>query len=184
MANEIYDSTWWGNTIQTASSIGTSTEMIQGQFNLTKLGDEEVINGDFSNGISNWIQFIPATFENSSVIFANNSKIAQYNVGAVGGNYNIVIDFSNISGNGLKILVGNSNVFIDFSVSDIVNNGNKINFNRNFLGSGHLFIYSQSSSTSATITNVSVKELRAEEVEAVKCLADAIHRIGIQDIQN
>ena len=40
MANEIYDSTWWGNTIDTASSIGTSTEMIQGQFNLTKLGDE------------------------------------------------------------------------------------------------------------------------------------------------
>lgn len=34
MANEIYDSTWWGNTIETASSIGTSTEMIQGQFNM------------------------------------------------------------------------------------------------------------------------------------------------------
>jgi len=34
MANEIYDSTWWGNTINTASSIGTSTEMIQGQFNM------------------------------------------------------------------------------------------------------------------------------------------------------
>lgn len=34
MANEIYDSTWWGNTIDTASSIGTSTEMIQGQFNM------------------------------------------------------------------------------------------------------------------------------------------------------
>ena len=45
MANEIYDSTWWGNTIDTASSIGTSTEMIQGQFNLTKLGDELVTNG-------------------------------------------------------------------------------------------------------------------------------------------
>lgn len=34
MANEIYDSTWWGNTIETASSIGTSTDMIQGQFNM------------------------------------------------------------------------------------------------------------------------------------------------------
>ena len=34
MANEIYDSTWWGNTIDTASSIGTSTDMIQGQFNM------------------------------------------------------------------------------------------------------------------------------------------------------
>jgi len=39
MANEIYDSTWWGVAIDTASSIGTSTEMIQGQFNL----DDRVI---------------------------------------------------------------------------------------------------------------------------------------------
>ena len=34
MANEIYNSTWFGNTIETASSIGTSTEMIQGQINM------------------------------------------------------------------------------------------------------------------------------------------------------
>ena len=40
MANEIYDSTWWGNTIQTAISIGTVTEMIQGQFNME--GRQEV----------------------------------------------------------------------------------------------------------------------------------------------
>jgi hypothetical protein len=35
-----------------------------------------------------------------------------------------------------------------------------------------------------SIDNVSVKEVRASSVEAVKCLADAIHRIGIQNIQN
>ncbi len=34
MANEIYDSSWWGVALDTASSIGTSTEMLQGQFNL------------------------------------------------------------------------------------------------------------------------------------------------------
>ena len=43
MANEIYDSTWWGNTIQTASSIGTSTEMIQGQFNMEDRQEVEVV---------------------------------------------------------------------------------------------------------------------------------------------
>jgi hypothetical protein len=36
----------------------------------------------------------------------------------------------------------------------------------------------------SSIDNVSVKEVRATTVEASKCLADAIHRIGIQDIQN
>jgi len=35
-----------------------------------------------------------------------------------------------------------------------------------------------------SIDSVSIKEVRATTVEASKCLADAIHRIGIQDIQN
>ena len=43
MANEIYDSTWWGNTIDTASSIGTSTEMIQGQFNMEDRQEVEAV---------------------------------------------------------------------------------------------------------------------------------------------
>ena len=38
--------------------------------------------------------------------------------------------------------------------------------------------------TTLSIDNVSIKEVRATTVEASKCLADAIHRIGIQDIQN
>ncbi len=43
MANNIYDSTWWGNTIDTASSIGTSTEMIQGQFNMDDRQEVEAV---------------------------------------------------------------------------------------------------------------------------------------------
>ena len=43
MANEIYNSTWWGNAIDTASSIGTSTEMIQGQFNMDDRQEVEAV---------------------------------------------------------------------------------------------------------------------------------------------
>ena len=43
MANEIYNSTWFGNTIDTASSIGTSTEMIQGQFNMDDRQEVEAL---------------------------------------------------------------------------------------------------------------------------------------------
>ena len=43
MANDIYDSTWWGNTIDTASSIGTSTDMIQGQFNMNDRQEVEAV---------------------------------------------------------------------------------------------------------------------------------------------
>ena len=45
-------------------------------------------------------------------------------------------------------------------------------------------IYSSSDNGVITIDNVSVKLVRATTVEASKCLADAIHKIGIQDIQN
>jgi len=43
MANEIYNSTWFGNTIETASSIGTSTEMIQGQINMNDRQEVEAV---------------------------------------------------------------------------------------------------------------------------------------------
>ena len=43
MANNIYNSTWWGNTIDTASSIGTSTDMIQGQFNMNDRQEVEAV---------------------------------------------------------------------------------------------------------------------------------------------
>ena len=43
MANDIYNSTWWGNTIDTASSIGTSTDMIQGQFNMNDRQEVETV---------------------------------------------------------------------------------------------------------------------------------------------
>ena len=43
MANEIYNNTWFGNTIDTASSIGTSTEMIQGQINMEDRQEVEAV---------------------------------------------------------------------------------------------------------------------------------------------
>jgi len=43
MANEIYNNTWFGNTIDTASSIGTSTEIIQGQINMEDRQEVEAV---------------------------------------------------------------------------------------------------------------------------------------------
>ena len=43
MANEIYNNTWFGNTIDTASSIGTSTDMIQGQINMEDRQEVEAV---------------------------------------------------------------------------------------------------------------------------------------------
>jgi hypothetical protein len=178
MANEIYDSSWWGNTIDTASSIGTSTEMIQGQFNLTKIGEEEVTNGDFATD-SNWNK-TQATISNG---FANiNSDgsyaaIDQINVSVIGKTYLYSIDVKSITGT-MQFRLG-SGTDVDITTTGvktgyIVATSTTLEVKRK-AGAGAINV---------TIDNVSLKEVRASSVEAVKCLADAIHRIGIQNIQN
>jgi len=175
MANEIYDSTWWGNTRQTASSIGTSTEMIQGQFNLTKIGDEEVTNGDFTTD-SDWTLVGTATISNGKAHINSPSgevaEIYQTNILEIGKSYILNCDLEKISGdtqfvNGGTFILNNGYNVIEFTANDV-----RVYFKR---GAGSVI---------SSIDNVSVKEVRATTVEASKCLADAIHRIGIQDIQN
>ena len=175
MANEIYDSTWWGNTIDTASSIGTSTEMIQGQFNLTKLGDELVTNGDFATD-TDWVLSGTATISNGKANINSPSgeiaEIYQNNVLEIGKSYILSCGFEKTSGDtqfvngGVSILNNGSNI-VEFTATDT-----RVYFKR---GAGSVI---------SSIDNVSVKKVRATTVEASKCLADAIHRIGIQDIQN
>ena len=177
MANEIYDSTWWGNTIQTASSIGTSTEMIQGQFNLTKIGDELVINGDFATD-SDWTKGAGWSIANgvASCDGSDGVNLNQNGVIKNGKTYKISFEVLNYVGGFLNGRIGSANSN-DFTVSS------NDSYSFNVLSDGTNLIF-RSSSFIGSIDNVSVKEVRAEEVEAVKCLADAIHRIGIQDIQN
>ena len=182
MANEIYDSTWWGNTIQTASSIGTSTEMIQGQFNLTKLGDELITNGGFDTD-SDWIEdngwTISGGLLNCNNSLSNNTRqlISSHSTDK---KYIITYTVSNYVSGGVEVKLGYAN--------GVVRNANgtyteEMTFIDGGVFNGYLRIFSDGASE-LSIDNVSVKEVRAEEVEAVKCLADAIHRIGIQDIQN
>jgi hypothetical protein len=189
MANEIYDSTWWGNTIDTASSIGTSTEMIQGQFNmLTSNQPNLVTNGDFSNGSTGWLNVGQQnanntnTFSNGKVILVNDgtgSGISQPNILEIGKTYQVEIVVSEIVGNGFKIYTGT-----DYSITNTGTFTLQVTSTTNNL----FYLYRNQTNpqaiNGATIDNVSIKEVRATTIEASKCLADAIHRIGIQDIQN
>ena len=184
MANEIYDSTWWGNTIDTASSIGTSTEMIQGQFNLTKIGDEQVVNGDFATD-SDWtkgtgwsISGGSANCDGTQTSTANLNNTLTNNL-INGKTYKVVYTISDYVSGSIRIKLGNSGfssyyssngTYVDY-VTAVVTTFNRAQFNADadFIGS---------------IDNVSVRQIRATTVEASKCLADTIHRIGLQDIQN
>ena len=185
MANEIYDSTWWGNTIDTASSIGTSTEMIQGQFNLTKLGDELITNGDFATD-SDWSLSSGSSIANGKLTVdaldgSFQNAIQTVNT-TIGSTYKLEFDITEINDVGKIQLLYNSSVIGEAEYTSI---GTHTLYFESTNSSGTLEIKRFfPSNTKATIDNVSVKQVRATTVEAVKCLADAIHRIGIQDIQN
>ena len=184
MANEIYDNTWFGNTIDTASSIGTSTEMIQGQINMNKLGDDLVVNGDFATD-SDWV--LGGSGSNTATIGLNsatitsvdgNSYIQQNSVLTSGKNYKISYEIlsSSADTNVLKLASSFGISEIPTSIGTHIIYGNAI--------SSNLYIERYTNGVSASITNISVKQVRATTVEAKKCLADTIHRIGLQDIQN
>ena len=195
MANEIYNSTWWGNTIDTASSIGTSTEMIQGQFNLTKIGEEKVVNGDFATD-NDWVKgnatiadgkvtitvvggAFSYIYQPKSYTSGKTYKVAAQIQGAIGSSGKQIRLQDNLSDiGGLK--TSNGMITLDESLQNI-----EIIWTAN--ANSNVISVARSTSIgdySFTVDNLSVKEVRASSVEAVKCLADAIHRIGIQNIQN
>lgn len=200
MANEIYDSSWWGNTIDTASSIGTSTEMIQGQFNLTKIGEEKVVNGDFANGTTGWsngnsgvntivngylvVTGTGGSYASAKQVFpvvAGRRYIVRGQIARVSGIYQVGIEANDGVGSGWNI-IGTTTTSSDFvNVSEIIT----VNSGATQLDlRATIFNVTVDNTNSLKLDNVSVKEVRASSVEAVKCLADAIHRIGIQNIQN
>jgi hypothetical protein len=52
---EIYNTTWWGNAIDTAITAGTEPDFFGSQMKmLTSQQPEEVINGDFEVLDSDW----------------------------------------------------------------------------------------------------------------------------------
>ena len=179
MANEIYDSSWFGNTIDTASSIGTSTEMIQGQFNLTKLGDELVTNGDFATD-SDWIKGVGWSINSGESSCdgtqTGNTNLYQSITFETGKIYQVSFNVSNYSTGTIKIVFGDTGGTLKSSNGSYIEEFTFV--------SGSNFYLQGNSSFIGSIDNVSVKEVRATTVEAKKCLADAIHKIGIQNIQN
>jgi len=178
MANEIYNSTWWGNTIDTASSIGTSTDMIQGQFNLTKLGDELVVNGDFATD-TDWVKETGWSISNGKANANVSGTNAIFQTGIeINKNYKVTYTISNYISGDIRIRVGTS------SIPTVRSSNGTFTENLYATGTNQVRISPFTGGFIGSIDNVSVKEVRATSVEASKCLADAIHRIGIQNIQN
>ena len=180
MANEIYNTTWWGNAIDTAITAGTEPDFFGSQMKmLTSQQPEEVINGDFSNGTTDWNFTSGATLTDLGAKITHTptaGSIAQPNVLVIGKEYKLTYEITEKITGGLKF---NSAVNTTMITSVGVHT-------KYFEADGTSVVVSRtdSSNNDVTITNISIKLARAEEVEAVKCLADWIHTTALQDLNN
>ena len=198
MANEIYNTTWWGNAIDTAITAGTEPDFFGSQMKmLTSQQPEEVTNGDFSDGSTGWVLLNisytePNNFENTGT----NGKVQQLLGLTIGRKYIVNYDFDNVGNwivhasttsssggsigtSGAATNEGGSFVFTATYRSSI---GTYTEYVTN--GSTSTFFVQGNASFIGSIDNVSIKLARAEEVEAVKCLADWIHTTALQDLNN
>ena len=179
MANEIYNTTWWGNAIDTAITAGTEPDFFGSQMKMLTGQPELVTNGDFATD-SDWTKGTGWSIGDGVAVCngsqSGNSNIYQSTSFVVGKTYKVSYELSDVTAGAAKIVFGDTggtlrSVNGTYTEYYVFVSGTKfyIQANADFVGS---------------IDNVSVKLVRAEEVEAVKCLADWIHTTALQDLNN
>ena len=176
---EIYNTTWWGNAIDTAITAGTEPDFFGSQMKmLTSQQPELIVNGDFATD-SDWTKATGWTISDGAANATNagtGSPISQYIDG--GKTYKITYDVISLSQGAFQIDLSYSGTALGQlatttgTFTDIITS---INASLSIRAVG---------TTTGSIDNISVKLARAEEVEAVKCLADWIHTTALQDLNN
>lgn len=182
MANEIYNTTWWGNAIDTAITAGTEPDFFGSQMKMLTGQPELVTNGDFATD-SDWTKGSAWTISGGTANFdgSTNSGLSQSKSFIAGKTYKVLFEIT--QGNASIAFLSSNGVttYVNYATYGIGTHSVKFNYST---GSGFQIFGSSFLGGSFSIDNVSVKLARAEEVEAVKCLADWIHTTALQDLNN
>ena len=181
---QIYNTTWWGNALDTARTAGTEPDFFGSQMKLLTSNQPELVtNGDFATD-SNWIKQAGWTISEGAANYNGVSSvyIQQGNVFTANTNYKITFTISNNTSGIIS--------FRDGSAATLIPNTNYSNGSYTFYVTSNtntsLRIYGVGGSGSLSIDNVSIKEVRLDldQIEAKKCLADWIHVTALQDLNN
>ena len=183
MANEIYNTSWWGTALDTARTAGTNPDFFGSQFKLlTSEQDNLVTNGDFATD-SDWNLGSGWSIEDG-VAKATSAPFSAsiYQSISTGTNkvYEVQIEIKNYISGVLRAI--NRGGYVDLPQS----NGTHIVYlQTQSSGDNNLYLESRGNFT-GSIDNVSVQLVRAEldQIEAKKCLADWIHTTALKDLNN
>jgi hypothetical protein len=182
MANEIYNTTWWGNALDTARTAGTDPDFFGSQMKLlTSEQDSIVTNGDFDTD-SGWEKGTGWTISGGKANSDGTQSVSylrQNNIVNLTSLYRIKFTVSNSTSGTLKYIKGNG------GAATIVTNNGEYSFETTWDGSSPDLVF-QSLNFVGSIDNVSIQLVRADldQIEAKKCLADWIHRTALQDLNN
>ena len=183
-----YNYTWWGNAIQTAPSVIGKPDFFGSQFEmLTSQQPNQVVNGNFATD-SDWNKTGTWVISNGTATSTGNG-ITQY----IGQNPNINIGTSykisyNVISNTLsadRLLMSGTSAFASTQIPSAIGHNSIILEANSVASSGYSIRFANSgtnTSGSITIDNVLIQIVRADNVEAVKCLADWIHETQILDV--
>jgi hypothetical protein len=174
---EIYNTTWWGNAIDTAITAGTEPDFFGSQMKmLTSQQPELVTNGDFATD-SDWIKGTGWTISGGvATQSGGSSTLQQSEVLTANKRYKLTFEITQRTSGSVRCYFGGVYTTYRSSIgtyTEYVTSGSISTF---FVRGNAAFI--------GSIDNVSIKLARAEEVEAVKCLADWIHTTALQDLNN
>jgi len=191
MANEIYNTSWWGTALDTARTAGTNPDFFGSQMKLlTSEQDNLVTNGDFATD-SDWNR-IGTWSISSGQASANANSQSQYlqqdfsitNSKVYKFTYEIIENTLNGNGASLSTLGG----FGSVPLSNVVGYHTEYITASNQSATYALRIGVSGTATSGKISidNVSVQLVRCdlEDIEAKKCLADWIHTTALKDLNN
>ncbi len=188
MANEIYNTTWWGNAIDTARTAGTNPDFFGSQMKmLTSQQPNQVTNGDFATD-SDWFKSSFWTISGGTASMPSTSSylpLYQNDVTIAGKTYVLNFNIVSITGIIKATSLNNGAASGEITLGEYSTIGNKkITFTTQSGGESIAFARVVGNTASCTIDNVSVQIVRADNVEAVKCLADWIHTTALQDLKN
>ena len=188
MANEIYNTSWWGTALDTARTAGTNPDFFGSQMKLlTSEQDNLVTNGTFDTD-SDWTKGTGWSIANGKAI--SDSSVAYQSLTQGGA-------ISNSNGKTLKCKFTISDYqsgAVALYVSGFLNNSFFVSANGDYEynltvssgTSGNIEFLTNSSGFYGSIDNVSVQLVRCEleDIEAKKCLADWIHTTALKDLNN
>lgn len=119
MANEIYNTSWWGNALDTARTAGTDPDFFGSQMKLlTSEQDNLVTNGTFDTD-SDWTKVGNVTIQNGIAAFVDNGTNAnsyiEQNVLTASKNYKVIIEVTRYVAGRIQIIAGSNTYNLNIS---------------------------------------------------------------------